>query len=94
VTGWLALAGIVLTFLTALLGFIVSLRNARKLEGNARRLEDVHVLVDGNLSAVMLRLGIETARSDQLATDLADAGLPVTPREKTLKRPGDPPPVR
>ena len=86
-TGWLALAGIVLTFLTALLGFVVSIRNARKIEA-------VHVLVNSNLTRVMDKLGIETEHAATMAGQLKDAGLPVPPREKTLQRPGDTPPGR
>lgn len=82
-TGYLALAGIILTFLTAVVGLIASLRNSRKIES-------VHVLVNSNLTAVMDKLGIETAHSATMAGRLKDAGLPVPTREKTLQPP-DPP---
>lgn len=77
---YVELAGVVLTFLTSLTGFVVAVRGIRK----------VHVLVNSNLTAVMDKLGIETAHSDRMAGSLTDAGLPIPPRDKTLRRPGDP----
>jgi hypothetical protein len=70
---WLVLAGVVLTFLTAVLGFVQAARNGRKLT-------DIRVLVDGNLAKVMAKLGIEVTRSEQLTSTLEDAGVDVPDR--------------
>ena len=85
-TGYIALAGIIVTFLTALAAFLQGLQNFGKIK-------EVHVLVDGNMTRVMDKLGIETAHSDQMAGQLTDAGMIVPPREKTLQRddPGNAP---
>lgn len=77
---WLALGGVILTFLTALIGLVVAIRGIRA----------VHVLVNSNLTRVMDRLGIETEHADAMAGQLKDAGLPVPRREKTLQPPDDP----
>ena len=45
-----------------------------------RRVKEVHVLVNSNLTKVMERLGIEQERTTGLATALKDAGVPVPPR--------------
>lgn len=66
---WGVLAVAVLTFLTALLGYL----------STRRKISAVHVLVDGNLSKVMAKLGIEQDRSAQLEGTLQDAGVDVPP---------------
>jgi len=66
----LILAGTVLTFLTALIGFVVAFR----------KIEKVHVLVNSNLTKVMEKLGIEVERSDQLKKTLEQAGVEVPPK--------------
>jgi hypothetical protein len=81
VTGWIALAGIILTFLTSVVGFAAAFRQIRA----------VHVLVNSNLTRVMDKLGIETEHADAMAGQLKDAGLPVPRREKTLQPPDGPP---
>lgn len=83
-SGYLALAGIILTFLTALLAWLQSLRNHGQIK-------QVHLLVNSNLTAVMDKLGVETAHSDLMAGQMKDAGMPVPAREKTLVQ-RDPPP--
>ena len=79
-TQYLALGGVVLTFLTALIGLVVAIRGIRA----------VHVLVNSNLTRVMDKLGIETHHADAMAGQLKEAGLPVPRREKTLTPPDDP----
>lgn len=80
ITQWIELGGVVLTFLTALIGLAVAIRGIRA----------VHVLVNSNLTRVMDKLGIETEHADAMAGQLKDAGLPVPRREKTLHH-DDPP---
>jgi hypothetical protein len=70
---WIDLAGIILTFLTAVIGFVVALR----------RIQAVHVLVNAQLKAVMDRLGIEVARTAQLKDSMKDQGADVPPRPGT-----------
>jgi hypothetical protein len=70
---WFVLAGVVLTFLTAVLGFVQAARNGKKLA-------EIHVLVNGNLEKVMARLGIEQDRTAQLKDTLKDAGVDVPAR--------------
>lgn len=64
---WGVLAVAVLTFLTAVFGYL----------STRRKINEVHVLVDGNLSKVMAKLGIERDRSAQLTGTLQDAGVDV-----------------
>jgi hypothetical protein len=64
---WLVLAGIVITFLTAIIGAVASL-------GNRKRINEVHVLVNSQLHTVLTRV-------DQLAGALraADVDVPDPP---------------
>ena len=60
---WFVLAGLVLTFLTALLGYLQSRRNQQKIG-------EVHVLVNSQLHSVLQRV-------DQLTGALTEAGIDV-----------------
>jgi hypothetical protein len=62
---WYVLAGLILTFLTSLVGWLQSRRNTS-------RIGDVHVLVNSNLKAM-------TARVAQLTGALEKAGTEVPP---------------
>jgi hypothetical protein len=62
---WIVLAGAVLTFGTALAGFIQSRRNTAKIS-------EVHVLVNSQLQSVMDRVA-------QLTSVLEHAGVDVPP---------------
>ena len=70
---WGVLAVAVLTFLTALLGYL-STRKTRKTLGA------VEIKVDGNLSKVTELWLTEQARSGQLRDSLKDAGVDVPPK--------------
>ena len=61
-----------LTFGTALLGFIASLRNSRTLKAATGQIQEVHVLVNS-------QLGLVTARVSQLVNTLEHAGVAVPP---------------
>lgn len=76
---WLNFVGIVLTFLSALVGFIIVFRKQ-----NA-----IHVLVDGNLSKVMIKLGISQARNTQLTETITDAGMDVPPKPEVKDDPNN-----
>jgi hypothetical protein len=73
---WVVLAGLVVTFCTALLGFVQSRQNAA-------RIQQVHILVNSNLTKVMDRLGIEQTRTAQLKDSLSRAGVDVPARPDT-----------
>jgi hypothetical protein len=62
---YLVLAGVILTFLTALTGWLKSRQNGEKIA-------EVHVLVNAQLTAVVARVG-------QLVATLETAGVPVPP---------------
>jgi hypothetical protein len=66
---WLVLAGLILTFLTAVLGFLQSRRNTSKIA-------EVHVLVNAQLHAVLDRV-------EQLTGTLKDAGVDVPSKPGT-----------
>jgi hypothetical protein len=63
VQNWYALAGIILTFLTALLGWLKSRKNGKQIA-------EVHILVNSQLTTVI-------ARAAQLVTVLEDNNVPV-----------------
>jgi hypothetical protein len=63
-------AGSVLTFFTALLGYLSTRKKVNALS----------VQLDGNLSRLMDKLGVERDRSGQLADTLKDAGVAVPPK--------------
>jgi hypothetical protein len=63
VTRWVILAGVILTFATAVVG-------AWQTWLNRQKIQEVHVLVNSQLSAVV-------ARVDQLTKKLRDAGVDV-----------------
>jgi len=67
---YLVLAGIVLTFLTALLGWFKGRQSVAVSKENADKIQEVHVLVNAQLTAVVARVG-------QLVTTLKEAGVPV-----------------
>jgi hypothetical protein len=68
---WGVLAVAVLTFLTALLGWL----------STRKKIDDIHVLVDGNMSKVLKALGASQDRSAQLTETLtaADVEVPKPP---------------
>lgn len=68
VLNWLGshLVGI-LTFLTALSGFLLTFR----------RVKAIHVLVNSNLDKVMIHLSIEQDRTKQLTNSMKEAGIEV-----------------
>ncbi len=68
-TGVITLAGIIVTFLTAVLGLVASLRNHKKID-------EVHVLVNSQLQAVLTRV-------TQLTGALETAGVDVPPEPET-----------
>jgi hypothetical protein len=79
---YLVLAGVVLTFLTALVSWLSTRGKAKKI---ATSIGEVHVLVNAQLTAVV-------ARVDQLVTTLKTAGVPVPePPDKTGQATGEPP---
>ena len=63
--GWPELAVVILTFLTALTGYVQTRRNTAKIS-------EVHVLVNSQLTAVVDRVA-------QLTGTLRDAGLDIPP---------------
>jgi uncharacterized membrane protein len=69
-TKWVILAGVILTFLTAVFG-------AWQAWLNRRRIEEVHVLVNSNMTKVLDRLGVSQGRSAQLEGSMKDAGMEV-----------------
>jgi len=83
---YLVLAGIVLTFLTALVGWLSSRGNAKKLTKQTGQLAEVHVLVNSRLKTVVERV-------DQLVTTLQVAGVPVPDPPGTLTPPPPPAPA-
>jgi hypothetical protein len=84
-SSYVVLAGVVLTFATALLGWMKSRQNAAKLETQTEKIAEVHVLVNAQLSAVV-------ARVDQLVSTLRAADVPVPdPPDKTGLATGEPP---
>lgn len=64
---WGVLAVAVLTFATSVLGYL----------STRKKIADVHVLVNSNLTKVMDRLGISQDRSAQLTKTLEQAGVDV-----------------
>jgi hypothetical protein len=68
---WGVLIVAVLTFLTAVLTWL----------STRRKIDAIHVLVDGNMSKVLAALGVEQGRSAQLAKTLerADVEVPDPP---------------
>ena len=69
---WIVLAVAVLTFGTALLAFITSLRASRKLDDQSSTLSVIQVQVDGRLDSL-------SEREEQLVIALVRAGEPVPP---------------
>ena len=69
---WIVLAVAVLTFGTALLAFITSLRASRKLDDQSSTLSVIQVQVDGRLDSL-------SERVEQLVIALVRAGEPVPP---------------
>lgn len=69
---WIVFAVAVLTFGTALLAFITSLRASRKLDGQGGTLSAIQVRVDGRLDSLLERV-------EQLVIALVKAGEPVPP---------------
>jgi len=69
---WIVLAVALLTFGTALLAFITSLRASRKLDGQGGTLSAIQVRVDGRLDSLLERV-------EQLVIALVKAGEPVPP---------------
>jgi hypothetical protein len=67
VVSWVVLATAVLTFATALFGFLAT----------RKRLSVMQVQVDGNLTRVMDKLGISQDRSALLSKTLREAGVAV-----------------
>jgi hypothetical protein len=67
---WLVLAVAVLTFGSSMLGYLQSRDNKRKIA-------EVHVLADGNLSKVTKLWEAQQKRSAQLGEALAGAGVTV-----------------
>jgi hypothetical protein len=63
-----------ITALATLLGTVVALIQV------FRKVKQVHVLVNSNLTAVMDKLGIEQDRSAQLTSALDAGGVPVPPK--------------
>ena len=63
---WLVLAGVVVTFLTSVTGFLASI-------GNRRKIAEVHVLVNSQLNTVLSRVA-------QLTGTLESAGIDVPPQ--------------
>ena len=59
---WLVLAGVILTFLTALIGFVVSLR----------KIQAVHVLVNSQLHEVLARVTQLTGTLEAAGVDVPD----------------------
>jgi hypothetical protein len=76
------LATAILTLLTAGLGFAYLFKKVKDVH---TQVQDVHVLVNSNLSAVMKRLGIEQDRSTQLTDALKDADVAVPPKPENDK---------
>jgi hypothetical protein len=70
VNNWLVLGGVILTFLTALLAFIQSRLNTVKIQ-------EVHVMVNSNLTHLMGQLGVSTDRNVQLESALKDSSIPI-----------------
>ena len=69
---WIVLAVAVLTFGTALLAFITSLRASRKLDDQGGTLSEIQVHVNGRLDSL-------SERVEQLVIALVKAGEPVPP---------------
>jgi hypothetical protein len=63
-----------LTFGTATLGFLTSVRNSRRLATATGQIQEVHVLVNSQLTAV-------TARVSQLVNAMEHAGVAVPPNQ-------------
>ena len=63
-----------LTFGTALLGFLTGARNSRRLATATGQIQEVHVLVNSQLTAV-------TARVSQLVNSMEHAGVAVPPNQ-------------
>jgi hypothetical protein len=72
----------ILTFLTAGIGFAYLFKKVKNVHD---QVQDVHVLVNSNLSAVMKRLGIEQDRSTQLTDALKEADVKVPPKPENDK---------
>ena len=62
---WFVILGIVLTFLTALVGFITTLRNQQKIQ-------EVHLLVNSQLDTVLKRVQQLTKALESSDTDVPD----------------------
>jgi len=71
----LVLAAAVLTFGTALLAFLASVRNSRKLDSQRGTLDQIQISVNGRVDTLL-------ARIEQLTATLTAAGedVPPTPR--------------
>jgi hypothetical protein len=72
---WITFGTSLLGFLTAVVGFLILFK----------KVQQVHVLVNSNLTKVMARLGIEQERSTQLHDTLASAGVEIPPRPSQEK---------
>jgi hypothetical protein len=82
---YFVLAGVVLTFLTALLGWLKSRQNAAKLTVQTEKIAEVHVLVNAQLTAVVDRVS-------QLVATMKAAGVAVPdPPDKTGQATGEMP---
>jgi hypothetical protein len=60
---WLVLAGIVITFCTSVAGAVATL-------GNRRRIGEVHVLVNSQLTAVVDRVTLLTATLERAGVEV------------------------
>jgi hypothetical protein len=69
---YFVLAGVVLTFITALLAFFTARQGKAKVTEVAGTVQEVHVLVNSQLQAVV-------ARVTQLITAMEKAGVAVPP---------------
>jgi hypothetical protein len=67
---WVVLAGIVLTFGGNVLGWLAT----------RRKIREVHVLVNSNMTEVLRRLGVSQERSGQLEKTLMQADVDVPPK--------------
>lgn len=72
---YLILAGIVVTFITAVLGYM---RTRHKLA-------DIHVLVNSQLTNVIQKLSTSIERQDQLHDTLVRAGVDVPPKPAQIE---------
>jgi hypothetical protein len=80
-SSYLVLAGVLVTFLTAVLGFLATRQKIGEVEHKA---EEIHVLVNSQLQAVV-------ARVSQLIDALEHAGVAVPPNKNGAGGSGDTP---